>query len=80
VAVRQRGGRDRVHPCTAVSAGGSVRKGCGDLPHSCCPLSSRPAAPVRVAKTERNGAKRSRWCYGRSLNMGCHRRAESVPF
>jgi hypothetical protein len=25
-----------------------VRKGCGDLPHSYCPLSSRPAAPVRV--------------------------------
>ena len=39
VAVRQRGGRERVHPCTAVSAGGSVRKGCGDLPYSCCPLS-----------------------------------------
>jgi hypothetical protein len=32
VAARQRRGRDKVHPCTAASAGGSVHMRCGDMP------------------------------------------------
>ena len=78
VAARQRRGRDRVHPCTAVSAGGFVRRRCGDLRHSCCPLSSRPAAPVRVAKTERSHESRSRQIMFETLKLKMTRLSEMM--
>jgi hypothetical protein len=48
VAARQRRGRDRVHPCTAVSARQYVRQRCAVGPHVCCLPLSRPAAPAPV--------------------------------
>ncbi len=47
VAARQRRGRDRVHACTAVSAGGSVHMRCGDAPRADLEI-RRMAKPLAI--------------------------------
>jgi hypothetical protein len=48
VAARQRRGRDRVHPCTAVSARRSVRKRCGEMPYMWAARSRRDLQPLAL--------------------------------
>jgi hypothetical protein len=53
VAARQRWGRDRVHPCTAVSAGGSVHTRCSDMPQRW----PRPTPSSRTDPPDRGAAR-----------------------
>ena len=64
VAARQRQGRGRVHPCTAVSAGGSVRKRYVDTPRqrrrALVAVAAAGAAPCSSCARPRRRHRRQR--------------------